>query len=244
MKTFLSIVYQIFIFAPLFLIATIITALSAMIGSLAGDRKFWGYIPPRYWSKIACRLALCRISVKKETELDPNQSYVFVANHQSAFDIFLIYGYLGVKTKWIQKQSLRNIPLVGKACEVIGHVYVDNSSPKAMKETIDKAKNEMEDGISMTIFPEGARTENGKMGRFKKGAFRIAEDMKLPIVPLTLNGPYDVLKIHTLLLHPCKKMELIVHKPIETKNISPEEEQELMNRTRDIIYSGLWDKYK
>ncbi|MFV0469441.1 MAG: lysophospholipid acyltransferase family protein [Dysgonomonas sp.] len=243
MKNILLAIYQIIIFLPIFLVATIITALSAIIGSLIGDRRFWGYVPPMYWSKLACRLALCRISVRKEVDLDPTQSYVFVANHQSAFDIFLVYGYLGLKTKWVQKQSLRKLPLVGKACEIIGHVYVDNSSPKAIKETIEKTKKELEPGVSMTIFPEGARTKTGKMGKFKKGAFVIAEDMKLPIVPLTLNGPFDILRIDSFLLHP-GKMELVIHKPIETKDLNADEESALMNRTRDVIYSDLWDKYK
>lgn len=243
MKTFLAVVYEFLIFLPIFLIITIITALVAIVGCLLGNRKFWGYVPPKYWSKITCRLALCRISVKKEVELDPNQSYVFVANHQSYFDIFLIYGYLGIKTKWIQKQSLRRIPLVGKACETIGHVYVDSSSPRAIKETIDKAKRELEEGLSMTIFPEGARTWNGKMGKFKKGAFRIADDMKLPIVPVTLNGPFDVMRRGSFIIRPAK-MELIIHKPIQTTNVSVEEELDLMGETREIIYSGLWSKYK
>ncbi|NDW10397.1 1-acyl-sn-glycerol-3-phosphate acyltransferase [Dysgonomonas sp. 520] len=243
MKTILTAIYEIFIFVPLFLIATIITATVAILGSLFGKRQFWGYIPPRYWSKLACLLALCRVSVKREVELDQNQSYVFVANHQGAFDIFLIYAYLGLKTKWVQKQSLRKIPLVGKACETIGHVFVDNSSPKAIMNTINKIKDELEDGISMTIFPEGSRTETGKMGRFKKGAFKIAEEMKLPIVPLTINGSYDVLKIRSLLIRP-GKLELVIHKPIETKDMSEEQISELMNQTREIIYDDLWDKYK
>ncbi|MDH6355042.1 1-acyl-sn-glycerol-3-phosphate acyltransferase [Dysgonomonas sp. PH5-45] len=244
MKTFLSVIYLIVIFIPIFLLATILTALSAIIGCLCGKRSFWGYIPPRYWGKVACRLALCRVKVRTEVELDPNQSYVFVANHQGAFDIFLIYGYLGTKTKWVQKQSLRKIPLVGKACEVIGHVYVDNSSPRAIKRTIDKAKRELEDGVSMTIFPEGSRTSTGKMGKFKKGAFVIAEDMHLPIVPLTLNGPIEVMKIGSYMINLGKKLELVIHKPIETEGLTDEKKAELMNKTRDVIYSDLWDKYK
>lgn len=244
MKTLLAIIYEFVIFFPIFIVITIITALLAIVGCMFGDKSFWGYELPQLWARVTCKLALCKISIKKEVEMDPNKSYVFVGNHQSYFDIFLVYGYLGVKIKWVQKQSLRKIPLVGKACEIIGHVYVDSSSPRATKNTIDKIKSELKEGYSMTIFPEGQRTRSGKMEKFKKGAFRIADDMKLPIVPITLNGPFDVMRRGSFIIYPAKKMELIIHEPIDTTNMTPKEETDLMERTRKIVYSDLWDKYK
>lgn len=243
MKKVVFFLYEIFIFLPIFIPATILTALITIIGGLIGDRKFWGYYPAKYWSKLACRLALCRIKVVKKGNLDPNQSYVFTPNHQGMFDIFLIYGYLGQNIKWVQKQELRKIPFVGKACEIAGHVYVDHSNPRAMKATIDKAMEQIGGGVSMTIFPEGSRTKTGKMGRFKRGAFIIAKEMNLPIVPVTVNGPFDLMKIHTYLINPTK-LELIIHDPIPTEGITDEEIPQLMEKCRNIVHSGLWDKYK
>lgn len=214
-----------------------------MIGVSIGDKLFWSYYPPKYWSKIICRVALCRINVQRIGKLDPNQSYVFVPNHQSAFDIFLIYGYLGQNIKWVQKKELRKIPFVGKASEMAGHVFVDQSSLKSMKDTIHHAASNIVNGTSMTIFPEGARTFDGKMGKFKRGAFIIAKELELPVVPLTINGAFDVMKIHTYLVNP-GKLELIIHEPIPTKGLADEEVPELMNRCRDIVHSGLWEKYK
>lgn len=214
-----------------------------MIGVTIGDKKFWSYYPPQYWSKIVCRAALSRIKVVRKGNLDPNQSYVFVPNHQGVFDIFLIYGYLGCNIKWVQKKELRKIPFVGKASEMAGHVFVDQSSLKSMKETIHNAANEIKDGISMTIFPEGARTFDGKIGRFKKGAFIIATELGLPVVPLTVNGPFDRMKIHTYLLNP-GKLELVIHEPIPTKGLSEEDIPTLMNKSKEVIHSGLWEKYR
>lgn len=245
MRKVLYLLYEVFIFAPLFIIATIITAVTVIIGCLIGNKDYWGCVPPRYWSKFGCRLALCSIKVIKEVELDPKQSYVFIPNHQSYVDIFLMYGYLGQNIKWVQKQELRKIPFVGKACEVAGHVYVDQSSLKSMKETITKAEEQLRNGnASITIFPEGARTLTGKMDRFKKGGFVIAKDMNLPVVPVTLNGPFDVMRRGSLLLHIGKKLEMVVHKPIPTQNLAKEELPELSGRCREIIYNSLWDKYK
>ncbi|EGK00563.1 hypothetical protein HMPREF9455_03206 [Dysgonomonas gadei ATCC BAA-286] len=243
MKKVILFLYQLFIFAPLFVLATIITAVTVMIGCLIGDRTFWGYYPPRLWSKLACRLALCRIKVVRHGKLDPDQSYVFVPNHQGAFDIFLIYGYLNQNIKWVQKQELRKIPFVGKASEIAGHVFVDQSNLKSRKETIIKAEEQLGEGSSMVIFPEGARTNTGKMGRFKRGAFVIAKEMGLPVVPVTVNGPFDLMKINTYLINPCK-LELIVHEPISTDDLTDENMQQFIDNCREIVYSGLWEKYK
>lgn len=243
MKKALFALYEILIFAPVFILATIITAIVVMVGCMVGDRKFWSCYPPHYWSILACRLALCKVKVKHKTPLDPTQSYVFVPNHQSAFDIFLIYGYLGANIKWVQKQELRKIPFVGKASEIAGHVFVDQSNLKSMKETIIKAKAQLGEGISITIFPEGARTLDGKMTRFKRGAFVIAKEMDLPVVPVTVNGAFDVLKIHRYLFNP-GTLELIVHEPIPTQNIASEHIPELMNKCQQIVHSELWEKYK
>ena len=243
MKKILIFIYEIFVFLPILVIATIITAITVMIGCTFGNNKFWGYVPPKYWSKIVCRAALCSISVKGREKLDPNASYVFVPNHQGAFDIFLMYGYLGQNIKWVQKHTLRKIPFVGKASEIAGHVFVNQSSLKSMLHTIQKAKEELQDGVSMVIFPEGSRSTTGKMGNFKKGAFIIAKQMGLPVVPVTLNGPFDVMKIHTHLINP-GKMELIIHDPISTENLTNDDISGLMDKTWDDVHSGLWDKYR
>jgi 1-acyl-sn-glycerol-3-phosphate acyltransferase len=242
MKKVVLFLYQLFIFAPIFVLATIITAVTVMAGCLVGNRKFWGYYPPHYWSKLACCLALCQIKVIRKGTLDPNKSYVFVPNHQGAFDIFLIYGYLNQNIKWVQKQGLRKIPFVGKASEIAGHVFVDQANLKSMKDIIAKTEAQLGKGSSMVIFPEGARTKTGKMGRFKRGAFVIAREMNLEIVPLTVNGPFDLMKINTYLINPCK-LELIVHEPISTENLTEDNMPEFINNCREIVHSGLWEKY-
>ena len=242
-KNALKFSYQWIIIMPLFLAATILTAILVMIFAPIFGSKFWGYYPPKWWSRITCWLALCRIKTKGHENLDKKQSYIFVANHQGSFDIFLTYGFLNQNIKWVQKASLRKIPLVGFASEKAGHVFVDNSSVSSRTRTIQAAKQQITNGVSIMLFPEGARTLTGKMKRFKRGAYHIAYDLQLPIVPLTINGPFDVLKRGESLIHP-GKMELIIHKPISTAGISEDQIPDLIDKTKKVIHSALWDKYK
>jgi 1-acyl-sn-glycerol-3-phosphate acyltransferase len=242
-KNVLILLYQWLIFVPVFILLTLVTALTVMpMASLFGS-KYWGYYPPKWWSRLTCWLALCRIRTSGHENLNPGQSYIFVANHQSAFDIFLLYGFLNQNVKWMQKQSLRKIPFVGFASEKAGPVFVDNSNPKARAASIKKAKEQIVEGVSMVIFPEGARSRNGKLGRFKRGAYHVAHDMKLPVVPLTINGAYDVLKKDGFRLTP-GKMELIIHPPVPTESLTEAEISGLIEQTREIIHSALWEKYK
>lgn len=244
MVKILYFLYNWIIFVPIFFVITLITALVVMIMTTLFGYKFWGYYPPKLWCMLTCWLSLCRVKTSGHENLDPKQSYIFVANHQGAFDIFLVYGFLNQNIKWVQKQSLRNIPFVGFASKKAGHVFVDNSTLASRKATIEKAKEQIADGSSMVIFPEGARTVTGKMGRFKKGAYHIAYDMKLPIVPLTINGSYEVLVRNSLRLKLCKKMELIIHEPIPTENLSEADIPQLIERTKETIHKSLWEKYK
>ena len=113
MMKYLYRLYQLFICLPLLLVATIITALVTIVGCHLGNGHFWGYYPGKCWGWLWIKLLLLPIKVEGREHLDPHQSYVFVANHQGAFDIFLIYGFLGRNFKWMMKKGLRRIPLVG-----------------------------------------------------------------------------------------------------------------------------------
>ncbi len=228
---------------PLFLLVTFLTAVTVMIMAPLFGNRYWGYNPPHIWSRITCWLALCRVNSTGHEKLDPNQSYVFVANHQGAFDIFLVYGFLNQNIKWIQKQSLRKLPFVGFASEKAGHVFVDNRTAASRATTIERAKAQITDGVSMVIFPEGARTDTGKMGRFKRGAYHIARDLQLPVVPLTINGPYDVLKRNCRFIRP-GRLELIIHDPIDVSSVTDEELAVLIDKSKEIIHAALWERYK
>ncbi|MDR2627956.1 MAG: 1-acyl-sn-glycerol-3-phosphate acyltransferase [Dysgonamonadaceae bacterium] len=233
MKRIVFFFYQWIIWLPLFLASTILTALVVIAGCSLGGERIFSYYPGMWWSRFACGVSLCRVQVRGREKLRDRQSYVFVANHQGAFDIFLLYGYLNIPIKWIMKKSLRDIPLVGKACEKAGFIFVDNSSPVAAAKTIREAEQRLKDGASVAIFPEGSRSQTGELGKFKKGAYQMAVDMRLPVVPVTINGSYRVMSRHTILLTP-HRMEVIIHDPIPTDGLASDNLREVATGIRRL----------
>lgn len=240
---FFYIIYQICVWLPIFLVTTILTALVTMIGCRFGNGHFWGYYPGKIWSQITCYTLLLPIKVVGRENIDKKQSYVFVANHQGSFDIFLIYGFLGRNFKWMMKKSLRKLPFVGKACESAGFIFVDKSSPRKVYETIKHAQSVLQGGTSLVVFPEGARTFTGHMADFKKGAFQLADQLQLPVVPLTIDGSFEILPRTGKLLS-WHRMKLTIHKPIYPIGKGNDNLKMLMEESYKEIEKDLPEKYK
>lgn len=230
-------IYQLVIMAPLLLLATVITALFTIAGCFLGGGRWWGYYPSHWWGRVFCILTLVRVTVKGRENIDPSTSYVFVANHQGAYDIFSIYGYLDHKFRWMMKASLRKIPLVGLACESAHQIFVDKSSPSALRKTMERAEDVLRGGTSLVVFPEGARTFDGKMRPFKRGAFMLAEEFKLPLVPVTIDGSFEVMPRTSKIPH-WGHITLTIHKPIPAPE-THEEMPAVIQRCFDEVHSSL-----
>lgn len=233
--------YQLLVALPVLLVLTALACLFTIIGCTLGFASFWGYWPLCIICRLYCRILLLPVHVEGRDQLDHKTSYVFVANHQGAFDIFLIYGFLGRNFKWMMKKSLRNIPMVGKACESARHIFVDKSGPKAIQRTYANAREILKGGTSVVIFPEGARTFTGHMGIFRRGAFQLADELQLPVVPITLNGPFDVFPrtrkgITFVDWHP---LTMKIHAPIYPKGQGVEYEKDTMKQAYETIMNGL-----
>ncbi|MDR1456101.1 MAG: 1-acyl-sn-glycerol-3-phosphate acyltransferase [Tannerella sp.] len=246
MRRLFYLMYFWLIAMPVFFVSTILTALIVMVGCLSGGEKFFSFYPGMIWSRLTCLITLCPVKVRGREHLKPEQSYIFVANHQSAFDIFLIYGHIGYPIKWMMKAGLSKIPLVGTACRMAGFIFVDHSSPRAALRSIAEAEHQLKNGASLVVFPEGSRTATGKMARFHKGAFQMALDQRLPIAPLTLNGPFRVLPIGSLNASP-HRVEMVIHPPVSVSEQTIAEHgsmQALTNHVRDVIASALWEEFR
>jgi len=243
--TILYRIYQLFVAIPLIVLATVLTALVTIVGCFIGNGHFWGYYPGKCWSWFIIRILFLPIKVEGRENLQPGQSYVFAANHQGAFDIFMIYGFLGRNFKWMMKKSIRKIPFVGIACECAHHIFVDKSGASKIKQTYDQARETLREGMSVVVFPEGARTFTGHIGIFRRGAFMLADELQLPVCPITINGSFDVMpRTHDWHFPVRHRLSLTIHEPIAPKGKGAEFEKETMKEAYDSIESGLEEQYK
>lgn len=237
--------YQLLIALPLIAIYTLITCLMVTVGCALGNGHFWGYYPGKWWAQFIIRILLLPVKVEGRENLVKGQSYVFVANHQGAFDIFLIYGFLCRNFKWMMKRQLRQMPFVGKACESAHHIFVDKRGASKIRETYDRARQTLQGGMSLVVFPEGARSFTGHMGVFKRGAFMLADDIDLPVVPLTINGSFDIMPrtrdMKWVVWHP---LRLTIHKPIQPVGKGTDNIKYLEEESYKVVMGGLEEKYQ
>ncbi len=192
-----------------------------------------------------CWVMLLPVRVEGHHLVDKKTSYVFVANHQGPYDIFLVYGFLGRNFKWMMKKSLMDIPLVGKACRSAGHISVDKSGPKAVQHTYEQARQVLRDGTSLVVFPEGSRTFTGHMGFFRRGAFQLADELQLPVVPVTIDGSFDVLPrqrgFNFVTWHP---LRLVIHDPLYPETQGAADVKRFMQISYDVIMKDLPEEYQ
>lgn len=239
-------IYQLCVALPVTILMTILTAIEVGLGCTFGNGHFWGYYPGRWWAKVITRVFLLPVKVTGQEHLEPNQSYVFVANHQGAFDIFLIYGFLRRNFKWMMKHQINKIPFVGYACRKSHQIMVDKRGVGKVRRTYESARNILKNGnCSVVVFPEGARSFTGHMGVFKKGAFALADELQLPVVPLTINGSFDIMPRqrdwHFARWH---RLSLTIHQPVYPIGQGLQNVQATMHQSYDSVMSALVPEYQ
>ena len=192
-KNIFIFLWQWFVALPILIVATLLCAIFTILLVYWKDSAFvHGF--QQLWSRLFFWLFFMNPEVEGEENIKKGQSYVFVGNHTSMFDAWLVYGWLPVVFKWIMKASIRKIPFVGTACKAAGHIFIQRGASKQALQSLEEAKSRLVNGVSVVIFPEGTRSADGQVGKFKRGAFQIAFDMNLPVVPMSLTGVYDVLR--------------------------------------------------
>ena len=233
-------IYKYLVFIPFLAVTTTVFGTLATVLAIAFGPKI-ATVMGILWSRLNCYATPMLVKVIGREKIDVNQSYVIVANHQSQYDIFVIYGWMPVDFRWVMKIQLRKVPFLGYSCYRIGHVFIDRSNHEKAMASINEAKKRIQGGTSIMFFPEGTRSLDGKLIDFKKGAFKFALDMGLPLLPVTIVGSRNVLPAKTISLFP-GRARLVVHDPIETSAYSEENIGELMDAARERIQQGL-DKH-
>lgn len=238
-------IYQFVFVLPLGLLATFLCSIIMALSSVCGMSRWGATYVGRFWAWFILRLLLIPVTIEGRENVRSDQSYVFMANHQGPFDIFLIYGFLQHEFKWMMKKSLFDIPFVGMACRKAGFIAVDKSSRRAIAQTMIDAREVLQGGASLCIFPEGSRSFTGHMGFFRRGGFQLADTLQLPIVPMTIDGSFDVLprqKGFTFVnRHP---LRLVIHKPLYPESKGAENVKRMMDESYATIMSALPERHQ
>jgi len=181
----------------------------------------------------------CKIELKNLEKLDKQGQYIFLANHQSVFDILALYLFLPYRLSFIAKKSLFYIPIFGWCIGVLGHIAIDRSNPHKAKKSIDKARGFIwKKKRSIFAFPEGTRSLTGELSEFKLGIFGLALNTGIDIVPVTINGSREVIPKNSYFISP-GNVEIILHQPIHISEYKKTMKLELAQKTREIILSDL-----
>lgn len=227
-------IYAWLVVVPVIVMATVFFGTGTVLLLFFLKPRQVGILCGKNWARIISFVTPMRVTVIGREHVDPRQSYVIVSNHQSQYDIFVLYGWLDIDFKWVMKQELRKVPMIGIACERLGHIYVDRSNRAAALASINAAKQRIVDGTSVLFFPEGTRSRDNRLRPFKKGAFRMALDLQLPILPITIQGTRRILPSDTLDLYP-GQATMTIHPPIAVADYDHTRLDALIERTRAQI---------
>ena len=145
--------------------------------------------------------------------LEPDKAYVIVANHQSLADVFVLAG-LKHNFKWVSKESLLRIPFFGWNMKLNNYVSLKRGDRKSIKEMMSGCKAWLEKGVSIMMFPEGTRSEDGCIGDFRDGSFRLSLDCDVPIVPIVITGTRELIAKHSIIFNFNAKMKVKVLPPV------------------------------
>jgi len=230
--------YKWLFYIPFLALNTLIFGVIAVIVASLVNQRIGSYYGGVLWSRLNSILVPMIVKVKGRENIDPATSYIVLTNHQSSYDIFLVYGWLGIDIKWVMKKELRKVPGVGFGSEKVGHIFIDRSNSRAALESLAVAKKKLVNGTSVVIFPEGTRSKTGNPGPFKRGAFKLAFDLELPILPVTLIDTRNILPADSFNLLP-GKVEMIIHEPIGIEGFEESNMNELIDKVRNQICSVL-----
>ena len=222
---------------PAIAVYTILLGTASLASSLVDRRGFFAHRCARGWSWLI--LATTGVTVHAEglERLERGRTYIFVSNHQSIYDIPVLFATLPWQLRIIAKDSIGRVPFLGWHLRRSGHLLVDRGHPDRAG-ILRKWKDLVGKGLSLIIFPEGTRSIDGRVAPFKGGSFLMAIEARLPLVPLSVDGSRFVMKKGRLMTCP-GHVRLTVHAPIETTGLTPLDARPLAARVRTVVELGV-----
>jgi len=241
MKKILFWPYQFYVwlvFLPIVVVLTGIFSLLTIIFAGLVNPQFASRVFAATWARVLGYLTPIRVDVQGAEHARKDRSYIVVSNHQSMYDILVLYGWLRLDMKWVMKKELRKMPGIGIGCEKAGHIFVERQKPKLAAQVLTEAVHRLGKGVGVLFFPEGTRSLDGRLLPFKKGAFYVSLAEGIPILPVTVSGTRDILPAKTLTLFP-GRARLTIHPAIDPGERTLEQLEEVKAEARAAIESAL-----
>jgi 1-acyl-sn-glycerol-3-phosphate acyltransferase len=223
----------VFFLIPCVTVYTTVFGTLSLLSSLFDRKGHFAHWCAQMWSRLILATSRVRVVTRGLERLEPGRTYVFVANHQSLFDIPILFRSLPYQLRIIAKDSLGQIPFIGWHLRRSGHMLVDRKHPGPTR-VVRWASRLTSSGLSLIVFPEGTRSRDGRVARFKGGSFYLALEAGLPVVPLSVIGSRHVMLRGRVTAYP-GEVGLVVHEPIDTSGMAGADARDFGERVRRII---------
>ena len=190
------------------------------------------------WAKFIMKISGAKVTVTGLENIPKDQTVLFMANHQSYFDIPLLMAAIDVPKGFIAKKELGTWPGISTWMRHIQCIFMDRDNLRKSAQAIVEGINILKSGYSMVIFPEGTRSKGGETHEFKGGSFKLATKPKVPIIPITINGTYKLLEQNNYKIK-ADTINVVIHPLVDVKDLTKEEIIELPETLENIIFSSL-----
>jgi 1-acyl-sn-glycerol-3-phosphate acyltransferase len=226
----------VFFLIPAIGVYTVVLGTISLASSLVDRSGRFAHKCARAWSWLILKTTGVRVTVAGLERVAPGQSYVFAANHQSIYDIPVLFWTLAFELRILAKASLGAFPFLGWHLARTGHVLVDRKNPGA--DLFRQVRRLMASGYSLFVFPEGTRSLDGSLARFRAGTFMMAIESGLPVVPVAIDGSRFVMRKGRLMTCP-GHVRVTVLDPIPTAGRTPDQARQLARQVQEAIERAL-----
>jgi len=192
----------------------------------------------RLWGWLALKFNGVKVQVTGLEHLDPKRPSIYMCNHLGSFDIFALLAYIPGQFRWLAKVELFRIPILGWGMSAAGYISLDRSERRKAHRSMEIAARKIREGTSVVIFPEGARSFDGVLQPFMNGGFTLAIKAGVPIVPITIDGTWEIMPRTTKRV---KKgtIRIVIDRAIETKVLTMQDRRQLMQEVERRIRANL-----
>ena len=219
-------------------VATVILGIPVMVAGMLSRTGNLAFSISKIWAYTMIAASFVRTEIKNKNKILKGTPYIIISNHQSHYDIITLVTTLGIQFRWIIKKEILKLPIFGYALYASRNIFIDRSNTTSAIESINKGFDRLPKGVSVMVFAEGTRSPDGQIHEFKKGGFITAVRLKIPILPVTINGSRRVMRKGSFTLKP-GKIQVVIGDPIDASSYTTDTVQELIDKTRQAIIANF-----